>query len=424
MKHEQAWVTLAEALGPRSPFLKTLLGHFETPEAILEADEAALRAVLPDVGQGILSSLVNKRTEKDASRIVAWCHRNGVRILTLDHKDYPSPLREIAEPPAVLYCRGRLPLLDGRLTVGVVGPRKTDAYGQRVAYKLSFEMAAAGAVIVSGMAEGLDAIAAAAAMNAGSDTIAVLGSGIDIVYPPQHTRIAAEIAEHGALITEYAPGTKPNGWNFPMRNRIISALSSAVLVVEARADSGAMITARYALVQGKPLFAVPGDITSARSVGTNRLLADGAIVALDASEMLEYFRFLYRDAIRIERLPEAMQYSAVTAEALRRFGLQLIEEGKEKGSEPDHREKRTRRKKQKDASEQKNPITVQEKTSPDTSPLTPRQKQLYDMLSEESFSVDHLTARGVPVSEAASTLTVFEIYGLVRSLPGGMFSKR
>ena len=209
-----------------------------------------------------------------------------------------------------------------------------------------------------------------------------------------------------------------------MRNRIISALSSAVLVVEAGEISGALITARYALLQGKPLFAVPGDITSPRSVGTNRLIADGAIAALDASEMLEHFRFLYRDAIRIERLPEAMQYSAITAEALRRFGLRLTEDAKEKENVPEHREKRIRRKKEKEIAEQQNPITVQEKPLPDTSPLTPRQKELYDMLGDGSFSVDHLTARGVPVSEAASTLTVFEIYGLVRSLPGGVFSKR
>jgi DNA processing protein len=423
MKHEQAWVTLAEALGPRSPFLKTLLGHFETPEAVLEADENTLRSVLPDVGQGILSALLHRKTEKEAERIVAWCHRNGVRILTLDNEAYPSPLREIDEPPAVLYCRGRLPLLDGRLAVGVVGTRRADAYGERVTYKLSFEMAAAGAVIVSGMAAGLDAIAAAAAINAGSETIAVLGCGIDLVYPSQHTRLAAEIAEHGAIITEYAPGTKPNGWNFPMRNRIISALSSAVLVVEAGESSGALITARYALLQGKALFAVPGDITSPRSAGTNRLLAEGAIAALDASEMLEHFRFLYRDAIRIERLPEAMQYSAITPEALRRFGLRPIDDATEKEILPERRERGTRRKKKKEAAEQPVPATA-EKPLPDTSALTPRQKELYDMLGDGSFSVDMLTARGVPVSEAASTLTVFEIYGLVRSLPGGVFSKR
>ena len=421
MKHEQAWVALAEALGPRSPFLKTLLGHFETPEAILEADAAAIRSVLPDVGQGILSALVHKKTEKDAIRIVAWCHRNGIRILTLDSEDYPASLREIDEPPAVLYCRGRLPLLGGRLAVGVVGARKADAYGLRVAYKLSFEMAAAGAVIVSGMAAGIDAAAAAAALNAGGETIAVLGCGIDLVYPSHHTRLAAEIAEHGAIITEYAPGTKPNGWNFPMRNRIISALSSAVLVAEAGENSGALITARYALIQGKSLFAVPGDITSPRSIGTNRLLLDGAMPALDAGEMLEHFRFLYRDAIRIERLPEAMQYSDLTAEALRRFGLRLADDAAKKESEPLAWKKSVRRKKEK--TEQQSLQTAQ-KPLPDTSALTPRQKELYDMLGEGTFSVDLLTGQGVPVSEAASTLTVFEIYGLVRSLPGGMFSKK
>ena len=425
MKHEQAWVALAEALGPRSPILKPLLESFGSPEAILQANEAAIRTVLPDIGQGTLAALTRKRTEEDAMRIVAWCHRNGVRILTLDSADYPASLREIDEPPAVLYCRGKMPVLDQRLTVGVVGSRKTDAYGQRIAYKLSFEMAAAGAVIVSGMAAGLDAIAAAAAINAGSETIAVLGCGIDLVYPAHHTRLAAEIVEHGAIITEYAPGTKPNGWNFPIRNRIISALSGAVLVVEAGENSGALITARYALLQGKSLFAVPGDITSPRSVGTNRLLADGAIPALDATEMLEHFRFLYRDAVRIERVPEAMQYSAVTDEALRRFGLRLIgAEKEEKEEEPSRFRERMRRKKKDKKDMTGDAPLMAERPSPDTSPLSPRQKELYDMLCDEPFSVDLLTDRGIPVSEAASTLTVFEIYGLIRSLPGGLYAKR
>ena len=421
LQHEQAWVALAEALGPRSPILKALLDRFGTPEAILEAKENDIRSVLPDIGEGTLSALIRQKTEKEAMRIVTWCHRNGVRILTLDSEDYPAPLREIDEPPAVLYCRGRLPLLDGRLAVGVVGARKADAYGQRVAYKLSFEMAAAGAVIVSGMAAGIDAIAAAAALNAGSETIAVLGCGIDIVYPSHHTRLAAEIAEHGAIITEYAPGTKPNGWNFPMRNRIISALSGAVLVVEANENSGALITARYALVQGKALFAVPGDITSPRSVGTNRLISDGAAPALDAGEMLDHFRFLYRDTIRIEKLPEAMQYSALTPDALRRFGLRPADDTTDREDPGERREKGVRRKKKK---EEKEPLQAEQKSLPDTSPLTPRQKELYGMLGEGAFSVDLLTGQGVPVSEAASTLTVFEIYGLVRSLPGGMFSKK
>ena len=395
MKHEQSWIALAEILGPRSPFLKPLVTKFGTPDAVFAASEQAIRAVIPDIGQGTLAALLRKSSDEEAARITLWCHRNGVRILTLDSTDYPARLRAIDEPPAVLYCKGAFPTFDGRLAVGVVGTRKADAYGEQVTYKLSFELAAAGAVIVSGMAAGLDAIAAAAAINAGSETIAV--------------------------ITEDAPGTKPHGWNFPMRNRIISALSSAVLVTEAGENSGSLITARYAVVQGKELFAVPGDITSLRSKGTNRLLCDGAIPALEAGEMLERFRFLYRDRIRLQALPEAMQYSTLTPEALRRYGLQVTPAEPQETPEKPKREKRFRRKKSETVAEN---TTISEKTAPDTSSLTPRQRELFDLLPEGSFSVDVLASRGVPVAEAMSTLTVFEIYGLILSRPGGVYQKK
>lgn len=422
MRHEESWIALAETLGPRSHALRPLLAKFQGPEEIFAADEQAIREALPDIGAGLLSTILNKRHAGNAARIALWCHRNGVRILTYDSVDYPARLREIDEPPAVLYCRGKLPMLDGRPAIGVVGPRKADAYGREVAYKLSFEMAAAGAVIVSGLAEGIDGLASMGALNAGGETVAVLGCGIDIVYPKQHTRLAAEIAERGTILTEYAPGTPPNGWNFPMRNRIISALSNAVLVVEAGEHSGALITARYAVVQGKALFAVPGDITSPRSVGSNRLLADGAIPALSADDILSYFRFLYREGMHLSVLPEAMQYSALTPEALRPFGIRLEREpAGEQDAKASIRKESTRRKKKKEAVDQA-PQTLS-KPAPDTSALTPRQKEIFALLPDGGFSVDALAEQGIPVSEAVSTLTVFEIYGLISSIPGGMFQK-
>jgi DNA processing protein len=421
LKHEENWIALAECLGPRSPLLRPLIFRFGTPEAIFEADAATLREALPDAGEGIVSSILQKRTEKEAARIALWCHRNGVRVLTYDSVDYPARLREIDEPPAVLYCRGKLPVLDGRLAIGIVGTRKADAYGEQVTYKLSFELAAAGALIISGMAAGLDGLAAVAGLNAGSETVAVLGCGIDLVYPKQHTRLAAEIAERGAIVTEYPPGTPPNGWNFPVRNRIISALSSGLLVVEAGEHSGALITARYAVLQGRPVFAVPGDITSPRSAGTNRLIADGAMPVLDSEGILAHYRFLYRDAIRVEALPEAMQYSALTPEALKRYGLRMIGEGEMKPAPAEPAPRKTARRKKKEAPSVEAPVALNE---PDTSALNPRQRELFDMLPGVSFSVDVLTAKGVPVSEAVSTLTVLEIYGLVRSIPGGMFEKK
>ena len=419
MNHEIYWVALAEILGPRSHMFRPLLTHFKTPEAIFEADEAAIRAVIPDIGLGTLTSILNKRSMENAQHYVRWCHSNGVSILAYDSPEYPSALRNIDEPPIVLYCRGKMPNMESRLAVGVVGARKTDAYGEQVAYKLSFEMAAAGAVIVSGLAEGIDGIASAAAINAGGETIAVLGCGIDILYPKQHKRLAAEVAGRGCVISEFSPGTYPNGWNFPIRNRLISALSSAVLVVEAGEKSGALITARYAVVQGKVLFAVPGDITSPRSVGTNRLLADGALPALCAEDILNYFHFLYRGALRFAALPEAMQYSGLTPEALRPFGMRMTQPSEAPAAEPFRKERKLRQREQ----EQETVAVEKAPATADVSSLTPRQKAIFSKLPEHTFSVDALTACGVPVSEAVSTLTVFEIYGLIRSIPGGMFEK-
>lgn len=419
MKHEESWIALAEVLGPRSHALKPLLGRFETPERLFEASEEELRCCeeLSDLQR---NAILQKSTHHRAAEIALWCHRHGVRILTPDCEEYPAFLKNIDEPPAVLYARGKLSLAHRRPVIGVVGTRKPDAYGEAVAYKLSFELAAAGAVIVSGMAEGLDGIAAAAAINAGGDTVAVLGCGIDIAYPKKHTRLAAEIAEHGVLVTEYPPGTAPSGWNFPARNRLISALSGALLVVEAGEGSGALITARYAVVQGKELFAVPGDITSPRSVGTNRLILAGATPALDSEEILAHFRFFYRDTVRIQALPEAMQYSAISAEALRRFRLRPQQEEATAKPDADQKKRRSKRRKKEEVEPPAPPVA----TAPDTSALSSRQRELYALLPDAPFAVDALIEKGVAVSEAVSTLTVLEIYGLLRSLPGGLYEKK
>ena len=419
MQHEQNWIALSEILGPRPQHLKPLLNAFRTPEGVFAATESELRAILPDAGQGLIRSILTVRTAKQAREILLWCHQNGVRILPYDHADYPAVLRDLDEPPTVLYCRGKLPTLSTRPAIGVVGPRRADAYGEQVAYKLSFELAAAGTVIVSGMAQGVDGIATAAALEAGGTPIAVLGCGIDITYPRQHHKLMAECAERGAVITEYAPGTPPNGYNFPIRNRLISALSDEVLVVQAGAHSGALITARYAVIQGRPLFAVPGNVTSPLSEGTNRLLQSGARAALCAEDLLAPLRPRYHEAIREDSFTEAAQYSAFDAEKLHRYGVSATKEeknGKEKAEKKSRKEKKESRKREKSAE----PFEKTEST-PDTSALTPRQREIYEMLPRTPFTVDVLTERGVPVSEAASTLTLLEIYGLLGSRPGGTF---
>jgi DNA protecting protein DprA len=308
--------------------------------------------------------------------------------------------------------------------VGIVGPRHTDAYGESVTYKISFELSAAGAVIVSGLAEGVDGIATAAALLAGGTPIAVLGCGIDVTYPRHHTRLLSECAERGAVITEYAPGTPPNGYNFPIRNRLISALSDAVLITQAGENSGALITARYAALQGRPLYAVPGNVTSPLCAGSNRLLQSGAYPVLEARDILSPLLPCYHKALSEKQFTEAAQFSALDTEKLQKLGVRLCAENTAPVSAAQE-ETAPKRKKERKAKREKTPKT-QERVpetvqAPDLSALTPRQRELYAMLPPDPFTADVLTARGVPISEAASTLTLMEIYGLVASRPGGMF---
>ncbi len=428
MQHEQSWIALAEILGARSALLKPLLGAFGTPEAIFEAGEEKLRELLPDMGAGTRKAILGRRTAESARAIALWCHQNGVRILPFDHAEYPAVLRDLDEPPALLYCRGCLPDLGARAAVGVVGPRRTDAYGECVTYKISFELAAAGAVIVSGLAEGVDGVAGAAALLAGGTPIAVLGCGIDVTYPSHHKRLLAECVERGAVITEYAPGTPPNGYNFPVRNRLISALSDVVLVTQASERSGALITARYAVVQGRPLYAVPGSITSPLCRGSNRLLQSGAYPALEARDLLAPLLPRYHATLNEKHFAEAVQYSAIDLARLRALGLHLYtkEEGEPDGEVSAPQRKKEKKEKKEKKAKKEAAVARVERASisaapPDLSLLTPRQRELYAMLPKTPFTADVLTREGVPIAEAASTLTWMEIYGLLASRPGGTF---
>lgn len=426
MEHEVAYIALAEMLGARSRVFKPLITRFRTPEAVFSATKEEIAAVLPHPEHGFFAALdALAEYEKKAARIAFWCHRNGVRVLTPDGDEYPESLFAIDEPPVVLYCRGKLPAKERQMTLGVVGPRHPDAYGEKIAYRLSFELAAAGMVIVSGMAEGIDGIAAAAAVSAGGQTVAVFGCGVDIAYPRHHAHLADEIAAHGAVLSEFAPGTKPTGENFPIRNRLISALSQSVLIPEAGERSGALITARYALLQGKRLFAVPGDITDPRSKGSNRLLAGGAMMALCAEDILSQYRFLYHDLIDEKSFLEAEQSAELTEDVARRFGLRLSEK---RDTSPTQKEgKRSKARKEKAPRARRQREEREDAEAPgetDLSILSARQRELFSYLPDAPFTVDALTERGVPVSEAAATLTVFEIYGLISPLPGGVFAKK
>jgi DNA processing protein len=248
----------------------------------------ATRKELRDTGLGkkYIDELIDKRTQIDLDSELKKLAAEGVDAITWDDERYPARLKEIDSPPPVLYARGKIESVD-RYAVAIVGTRRLSPYGRAIAHEISAGLAANGITIVSGLARGIDGIAHRAAIGIGGRTLAVLGSGLDRIYPPEHQNLAAEITQHGAVLSDYPLGTPPEGRNFPPRNRIISGLSLAVIVVEAGESSGALITANFAAEHGREVFAVPGSIQSKASKGTNRLILNGATPYLSINDVLE-----------------------------------------------------------------------------------------------------------------------------------------
>jgi len=278
------WVWLTSIPGLGSVKISKLLNAFGEPEKVWNATESDLKNVTGLNRQDIFQ-LCNKNTEM-AEKIMIKAGQLGIRIVTIQETEYPSYLRNIYDPPHVLYVYGELPKQDD-IAIAVVGSRNASPYGQKVAEALSYQLAKRGIIIVSGMARGIDTYAHKGALNAGKRTIAVLGCGVDVVYPKENKRLAESIAKNGALISEYPPGTYPSPGNFPARNRIISGLCYGTVVVEAGEKSGALITSDFALEQGREIFAVPGNIDSKYSKGTNRLIKQGAKLVTCEEDVLE-----------------------------------------------------------------------------------------------------------------------------------------
>jgi DNA processing protein len=278
------WLGFSLVPGIGAGRLRRLLEVFESPEAAWTAPDQNLKAVgLP---RDALSALLRARRKLDLQHEFNRIGALGYRLLTWDDQDYPPRLKEIEYPPPVLYAWGEVGASDS-LAVAVVGTRRPSGYGRGVARTVVQALVASGVTVVSGLARGIDGIAHRTALEAGGRTIAVLGSGLDEIYPPEHRKMAEAIAKAGAVISDYPMGTKPEGGNFPPRNRIISGLSLAVVVIEAGESSGALITADFAAEQGRDVFAVPGRIHDRASRGTNRLIASGAFPMVSTDALLE-----------------------------------------------------------------------------------------------------------------------------------------
>jgi DNA processing protein len=285
-RERAAWVALAMVPGIGPARFHGLIELCHSALGALAAPFEFLRAV--DGMSGAAAAAVKAATLDSAFRLLETVERAGARTLLATDAEFPELLQPIPDSPPVLFAQGDLALLR-RAAVAVVGSRNHSEYGEEVCREVAWEAAAAGVVVVSGMARGLDAIAHGAAVDAGGATIGVLGNGLGVVYPAANRRLYERVGEGGLLLTEFPPGERPTAGSFPRRNRIISGLARVTLVVEAAEGSGALITAGTALDQGRDVMAVPGPITSPRSVGCNRLIRDGATPLLDAQDLLERY---------------------------------------------------------------------------------------------------------------------------------------
>jgi len=296
MSDPKFWIALSDVpdIGPVTA--KKLLAIYKKPEAVFKApykELANIRGIGPAKAKNIKGYSSWERIDNQLEKLDA----TGIKIITFSNKDYPETLKNIEDAPIALYIKGTIQKED-RYAVAVVGSRKYSPYGKLAAEKLSSELSSMGFTIVSGMARGIDTLAHTAAINSGGRSIAVLGSGIDVPYPPENRGLMEKLAASGCVISEFPPGTPPERENFPKRNRIISGLSLGVLVVEATADSGSLITASCALEQGKEVFAVPGNINSANSKGTNDLIKKGAKLVQSAEDVIEELAPVLKGYIR------------------------------------------------------------------------------------------------------------------------------
>ena len=431
------WIWLASHCGIASKEFGRLVTRFQDPYELYRMNEDELEHL-----EGIsphLKLLLGNKSLESAYDILRYCRRYRVQIIPYTDEAYPDRLRNIEDPPVLLYALGNLPQLNRRLCVGMVGTRKMSEYGKETAYTISYELAAANAVVVSGMAKGVDGVSACGALAAGGDTVAVLGCGISTAYPKEHRSLMKAIVKQGAVITEYPPMERPNGWNFPKRNRIISGISQCVLVVEGNAESGALITAKRAIDQGKELFALPGKIDERNSEGPNALIQGGARMATCARDILDTYDFLYGDVLNEEGRVRGIQSPVPAQTAFTRYGVAGLygEVESQKGTRyPTDRAKETRENKEKSTVE---PASVQKKEdyvafqeepvaprgAEDLSSLDPVSRSVYLALPEdELFSADSVVCETLSTVDVLTSLTMLELCDLVVSLPGGLYQKR
>ena len=354
MIDKRYWIGFNLIKGIGAVRMQALLKHFGDLEVAWKA--APIDLARAGLGLKLIERIAQARQNVDLEKLWAKIEAQGIQILTWEDEAYPQRLKEIDQPPPVLYVRGDY-LPDDLFAVAIVGTRRVTAYGRQITEELAAFLAANGITVISGLARGVDAVAHQTALKSGGRTIGVLGSGVDKIYPPEHRAMAEKMMEQGAILSDYAPGTPPDASNFPPRNRIISGLSLAVVVIEAGETSGALITAEFAAEQGREIFAVPGSILAPQSKGTNKLIQNGALPLLSVHDLMQ--------ALNLTRMGE-------------------------------------------------------QKAARKIIPADETEARLMDVLGEEPRHVDEIRNQtALPIEKVSATLALMELKGMVRQV-GGM----
>lgn len=415
------WIWLATRTGLNDRKRMALLERFQDAEGVFYAtdrDYAAVECIDSDA----LDCLRDKSLTQ-AQEILDRCMEKGIHLLTMQDAAYPDRLKSIADPPAVLYYRGRLPDFDANPLIAVVGTRSASAYGLSAAKRMGYQIASCGGVVVSGMAYGIDGMAMRGALTAGGVAVGVLGCGADVVYPASNRGLFADVEQYGCLLTEFPPGTPPAKWNFPKRNRIISGLSCGVLVVEAPAKSGALITAAQAAEQGRDVFVVPGNIDVASCAGSNALLREGAIAVSSGWDVVSEYQALYPGKLR-----HAMggdRQAAYPDEVLRAHRRDRTAQNKvaQKPEMPEILGAKS------DVPDKKGIDNRPERTYSDSempeSELTGPEAAVFAQIRGDATPVDEILAEcGIAAGTALAALTLLEVKGRILRLPGRRVARK
>ena len=407
------WLATRNEMSDREKQMALL--HFQDAEAVYYASEEDLKAV-EDLSVKAAKALLDKSLTQ-ANAILRDCANMGIHVCTYQDAAYPAKLKNIADPPLVLYYKGTLPDFDSVPVIAVVGTRKCTPYGIHVSRKMGGQIARCGGLIVSGIAKGNDGAAMEGALTAGGIVVGVLGSGADIVYPPENKALFADTEKYGCLLTEFPPKTPPFGWNFPKRNRIISGLANGVLVVEAPYKSGALITARQAAEQGRDVFVVPGNVDMESCMGSNALLREGAIPVSRGWDVMCEYQHLYPDAVRPDTsvitpsgYSDPVMKNAVAEErSLSKVAQEPVL--------PANNRLSPKKKERKPIDNGSKPLYSDIRDI--FQGLTEQEKAIASLLTEEDKLVDDVIAKsGLAAASVLATLTVLEIKGVIKRLPG------